>query len=203
MCAMFKNIKLTHCVVIVLASAFLAFGLYNVHSISDVTEGGILGMTLLLHRWFSISPAISGFVLNALCYLYGLKTLGKKFLSYSAISAITFSIAYRIFESYPPLWPQLYYHPFVASVLGALFVGIGVGVCVLIGGAPSGDDALAMSLSSTFKIKIEYVYLASDLIVLALSLTYIPATRIIFSLITVILSGQIIGYIQRLSFFKK
>ena len=67
MCAMFKNIKLTHCVVIVLASAFLAFGLYNVHSISDVTEGGILGMTLLLHRWFSISPAISGFVLNALC----------------------------------------------------------------------------------------------------------------------------------------
>lgn len=203
MCTMFKNIKLTHCVVIVLASAFLAFGLYNVHSISDVTEGGILGMTLLLHRWFSISPAISGFVLNALCYLYGLKTLGKKFLSYSAISAITFSIAYRIFESYPPLWPQLYYHPFVASVLGALFVGIGVGVCVLIGGAPSGDDALAMSLSSTFKIKIEYVYLASDLIVLALSLTYIPATRIIFSLITVILSGQIIGYIQRLSFFKK
>ena len=201
MCAMFKNIKLTHCVVIVLASAFLAFGLYNVHSISDVTEGGILGMTLLLHRWFSISPAISGFVLNALCYLYGLKTLGKKFLSYSAISAITFSIAYRIFESYPPLWPQLYYHPFVASVLGALFVGIGVGVCVLIGGAPSGDDALAMSLSSTFKIKIEYVYLASDLIVLALSLTYIPATRIIFSLITVILSGQIIGYVQRLSFF--
>lgn len=200
---MFKNIKLTHCFVIVLASAFLAFGLYNVHSISDVTEGGILGMTLLLHRWFSISPAISGFVLNALCYLYGLKTLGKKFLSYSAISAITFSIAYRIFESYPPLWPQLYYHPFVASVLGALFVGIGVGVCVLIGGAPSGDDALAMSLSSTFKIKIEYVYLASDLIVLALSLTYIPATRIIFSLITVILSGQIIGYIQRLSFFKK
>lgn len=203
MCTMFKNIKLTHCVVIVLASAFLAFGLYNVHSISDVTEGGILGMTLLLHRWFSISPAISGFVLNALCYLYGLKTLGKKFLSYSAISAITFSIAYRIFESYPPLWPQLYYHPFVASVLGALFVGIGVGVCVLIGGAPSGDDALAMSLSSTFKIKIEYVYLASDLIVLALSLTYIPATRIIFSLITVILSGQIIGYVQRLSFFKK
>ena len=201
MCTMFKNIKLTHCVVIVLASAFLAFGLYNVHSISDVTEGGILGMTLLLHRWFSISPAISGFVLNALCYLYGLKTLGKKFLSYSAISAITFSIAYRIFESYPPLWPQLYYHPFVASVLGALFVGIGVGVCVLIGGAPSGDDALAMSLSSTFKIKIEYVYLASDLIVLALSLTYIPATRIIFSLITVILSGQIIGYVQRLSFF--
>ena len=38
----------------------------------------------------------------------------------------------------------------------------------------------------------------SDLIVLALSLTYIPLERIGYSLLTVILSGQIIGFMQRL-----
>ena len=31
-----------------LGSAILAFGLYNVHALSNVTEGGVLGMTLLL-----------------------------------------------------------------------------------------------------------------------------------------------------------
>ena len=44
---------------IVLGSAILAFGLYNVHSISGVTEGGVLGLTLLLEHWFGISPSIA------------------------------------------------------------------------------------------------------------------------------------------------
>ena len=41
------------------------------------------------------------------------------------------------------------------------------------------------------------MYLASDLVVLALSATYIPWRKLIWSLLTVILSGRIIGLIQR------
>ena len=80
---MFSGIKIRSCVIAVLGSAFLAFGLYNVHSLSGVTEGGVLGMTLLLQHWFGISPAISGFVLNVFCYSLGFKTLGKPFVVYS------------------------------------------------------------------------------------------------------------------------
>ena len=64
------------------------------------------------------------------------------------------------------------------------------------GGAPCGDDALAMSISRTVKINIKWVYLATDLTVLALSLTYIPVSDIVYSLLTVVLSGQIIGFID-------
>ena len=42
------------------------------------------------------------------------------------------------------------------------------------------------------------IYLVSDLLVLLISLTYIPFRRIAYSLLTVILSGQIVGWIQRL-----
>lgn len=54
-----------------------------------------------------------------------------------------------------------------------------------------------MSLSHVTHWNIQWVYLLSDLIVLALSLTYIPAKRLVYSLLTVILSGQLIGLIQR------
>lgn len=64
------------------------------------------------------------------------------------------------------------------------------------------DDAIALSLSHHFSIGIQWVYLASDLIVLLMSLTYIPLSRIAYSLLTVILSGQIIGLIQKGSFKK-
>ena len=64
----------------VIGSGILAFGLYNVHALSGVTEGGVLGLTLLLDHWFSISPAGSSLVLNALCYLLGWRVLGKRFI---------------------------------------------------------------------------------------------------------------------------
>ena len=179
-----------------MGSAILAFGLYHVHSSANITEGGVLGMTLLLQHWFHISPAISGFVLNFLCYFLGWKVLGKKFILYSCISGGAFSLFYFIFEQFEPVWPEIVEYPMTASIIGALFVGIGIGLCVRVGGAPSGDDALAMSISELVKKKIQWIYLVSDLLVLGLSITYIPVTKIVYSLFTVILSGQIIGWIS-------
>lgn len=187
-----------NCAVTVAGSAFLAFGLYNIHSISAVTEGGVLGLTLLLDHWFGVSPAVSGFLMNAACYLLGWKLLGKEFIGYSAVAAVSFSVVYKLCEQFGPLWPEIGNMPLLASVLGALFVGVGTGVCVRAGGAVSGDDALAMSLSHVTGIKIQWIYLFSDLTVLGLSLTYIPLNRILYSLLTVILSGQIIGLIQKI-----
>lgn len=194
----FKNIKIKSCIVLVLSSAFLAFGLYNVHSLSGVTEGGALGLNLLLEYWFKISPSITNFVVSVICYLVGWKLLGREFIIYSAVAAGSFSVFYRIFECFPHIYPELYEMPLLAAILGAVFVGVGTGVAIRFGGAVCGDDALAMSISHVTGLKIEWVYMISDITILGLSLTYIPLTRIIYSLLTVVLSGQIIGFIQRI-----
>ena len=192
------KLKISYCILAFLSSAFQAFGMYNVHALSGVTEGGVLGLVLLIDYWTGISPAVSGFILNAACYLLGWRTLGKTFIGYSVIAAAGFSVGYAVCELFPPLWPGIASYPLLAAIVGALFIGIGAGVCVRIGGATSGDDALAMSLSHILKAPIERIYLVSDLTVLCLSLSYIPLRRIIYSLITVILSGQIIGWIQKI-----
>ena len=162
----------------ILGGGVLAFGLYNVHSLSGVTEGGALGLTLLLNHWCGISPAWSGLFINFCCYAYGLRTLGKSFLIWSAIGGGSFSAFYAIFERFPRLWPELAGHPLLAAVLGAVFVGVGCGLCVRAGGAPTGDDALAMGLSKGLKLPIERVYLLTDLTVLGLSLSREQAMRL-------------------------
>lgn len=194
---MLPRIKPKNCAVILLGCAILAFGLYNVHSISGVTEGGVLGLTLLLDHWFGISPSISSLILNGACYLLGFKLLGLEFIVYSVIGGVSFSAFYAIFERFDPLWPELANMPLAASIVGALFVGIGVGLCVRSNSAPTGDDSLALSLSKLFGIGIQWIYLASDLVVLLASLSYIPLGRIVYSLLTVIISGQIIGFVQK------
>ena len=194
---MLSKLSVKHSVIAFFSSALQAFGMYNIHALADITEGGVLGATLLLEYCFSISPAVSGFLLNALCYLFGWKTLGKEFIAYSLIAAVGFSSAYGICEEFPPLWPDIAQFPLLAALLGALFIGIGAGLCVRAGGATAGDDALAMSFSHLFRWPIERIYLISDLTVLLLSLSYIPLRRIAYSLLTVVLSGQIIGLIQK------
>lgn len=186
-----------------LGSAILAFGLYNVHALSGVTEGGVLGMTLFLRHWLGVSPAVSGLVMNAACYLMGWRLLGREFIAYSIVAGGGFSIFYAICEQFDPIWPQLAQCPLLAAVLGALFVGVGVGLSVRAGGAPGGDDALAMSISALAHWNIQWAYLFTDLVVLALSATYIDIERLGCSLVTVMLSGQLIGFVQRVGQPKK
>ena len=188
----------SHMLVAFLSSAFQAFGMYHVHALADITEGGVLGATLLLEYWFGISPAVSGAVLNAICYGLGWRLFGRDFLILSIIAAGGFSAGYALFEQFPPLWPALAENPLAAALLGALFIGIGAGLCVRAGGATCGDDALAMSITRLTSIPIQWVYLISDLTVLGLSCTYLPLKRIGYSLLTVTLSGQIIGWIQKI-----
>lgn len=195
--SLFHGIKFFSCIIALFSSALLAFGLYNIHSLSGVTEGGVLGLTLLLEYWFAISPAVSGMILNVICYFLGWKFLGRIFIIYSFIASAGFSLSYKIYENFDPLFPQLADMPLLAAILGALFVGVSAGLCVRIGGAPGGDDALAMSISRIFHIDIQWAYLLCDLIVLLLSLSYIPMHRIAYSLLTVTLSGQIIGLMQK------
>ena len=195
---MFPKLKPANCATAFFSSAFQAFGMYHIHALADVTEGGVLGLTLLLEFWFGLSPAISGAILNGACFLLGWRMLGKEFIGYSLFASAGFSLGYGFFEQFPQLWPQLVNYPLLAAILGALFIGIGAGLCVRAGGATTGDDALAMSLSHKLKLPIQSIYLVTDLTVLALSLTYIPVKRILYSLLTVILSGQIIGLIQQL-----
>ncbi len=194
---LFKNVKPKSILLILLGSAVTAFGMYNIHDVSDITEGGIFGLDLLLEYHFGISPAYTNLIFTALCFFLGWRALGRDFIVCSAFSTLSFSLFYAIMERTPRIFPQIADHPFLAALAGALFVGVGVGLSVREGGAQSGDDALAMALHHYFGWSMSAVYLISDLVVLALSLTYIPVRKIIFSLITVVLSGQLIGLISK------
>ena len=114
------KLKPTNCLVAFLSSAFQAFGMYNVHALADITEGGVLGATLLLEYWLHISPALSSFLMNTACYLLGWKVLGKDFICYSLIAALGYSLGYGTCEQFPPLWPGIAQMPLLAALLGAL-----------------------------------------------------------------------------------
>ena len=193
-----KQLNTRHYALLFIGAAILSFGLFNVHSQSGTTEGGVLGMTLLLDHWFNISPSVSGIIMDFTCYFIGWRVLGNSFLKNAMFASCCFSLSYRVWETTGYILPSFADKPLIAAILGAVFVGIGVGIVVKEGGASGGDDALALVISKLAKCRISKAYLATDLTVLCLSLSYIPFGRIAYSLVTVTLSSFIIDKIQNL-----
>ena len=181
---------------ILLGTAIISFGITNIHSRVGISEGGVLGLLLLCNFWLGISSSILSPLLDALSYLLGFKYLGKEFLKTSIFASISLSFFYRIWESIGPVLPDLSGYPLAASVAGALLIGTGCGLVVRQGASSGGDDALALVISKLTKWKISRAYLFTDVTVLVLSLSYIPLTKIVYSLITVTISSFMIDFIS-------
>ena len=181
---------------ILIGSTILAFGVYNFYYLNSITEGGVLGITLLLKNIFGFDVSIAGAILDIALLIMGFKMFGKKFFVYSVGASVGFSVLYDIFETVGPLVPQM--GMFTSAVLGGLSVGIGCGIMMRVGCASGGDDALAMIISKVTSLKLSTVYLITDGIVLLLSVSYIPAVQLVYSIVAVLISGKTIDFIYGL-----
>lgn len=182
---------------IVLGSSILSFGSYNLNYQNSVTEGGVLGLILLIKNIFDISPAITSLIIDVSLFALGSKFFGKKFLLYSLVSTTTFSITYKTWESIGFLIPSLMNNMLIGSILAGVFVGVGVGFVVRGGGAAGGDDVIALLGNRFTKLKVNHIYLITDAIVLLLSLVYLDFKQVFFSIIAVTISGKIISLIYK------
>ena len=197
-----EGLTLKKVLLIILGAAVCSFGIHNIHQRTAITEGGVIGMMLLIDRWLGLPPAVITPVLDITCYVLAFRYLGGQFIKISVISTLSVSLFYDFWEMFPPMLPDLSAYPLAAAVLGGIFVGVGVGLIVRQGGSSGGDDALALTISHVTHWRLSRAYLFTDLVVLVLSLSYIPIQRIFFSLITVTLSSFLIDRVQDMTFHR-
>ena len=91
-----------------------AIGLHNIHQRVDITEGGVLGMLLLLDHWFGIPPSITTPVLDITCYLLAWRFLGSRFILLSIVSTTSMSLFFGLWDLFPPMLPDLSGMPLLA-----------------------------------------------------------------------------------------
>ena len=190
-----KKETLKSILLIIIGASILSFGSYNFNYQNNVTEGGVLGLLLLMQQIFNISPSITSVIIDFSLFAIGTKFFGKRFLLYSVLSTITFSTTYKIWESVGFLIPSFTNNMLIASILAG--VGVGVGLVVRGGGASGGDDVIALLGNKLLKLKVNHVYLATDSIVLFMSLVYLDIKQVFFSIIAVTISGKIISIIYK------
>lgn len=174
----------------------MSFTIVNIHIPAKITEGGTLGLTLLLYKVFGLDPAILNPLFDLICFAIGFSLFGRLFIKRTLFASIVFATTYKLFLWTGPILPTLYNYPLIAAIVGGIGIGVGCGLVIAQGGASGGDDALALVISKKMKIGISKAYLGADIVILLLSLIYIPFGRIFFSLITTTISSVLVGQFE-------
>ena len=106
--------------IIMLGTAILSFGIHNIHQRTAITEGGIIGLVLLINHWLGIPASVASPLLDAISYALAFKFLGWDFLLSAGIASISLAGFYRLWECFPPMLPDLTPWPLAAALLGGV-----------------------------------------------------------------------------------
>lgn len=180
--------------VILFGTFLLAFTYYHINFQNHLTEGGFVGLSLLGKYVLGISPSISILFLDVPVLLIAVIFKGKAFVCNTFISVAAFTIFYGLMERYSTLIINLQENLPVAALLSGVLTGLGAGIILRSGAASGGDDILSLLISEWKGIKVGTVFILMDVIVLALSLFYMPMKETMYTVMAVVVAGYVITF---------
>ncbi|RKN72472.1 YitT family protein [Paenibacillus ginsengarvi] len=184
---------------IAIGTAIYAFGLHYFVLPNELMEGGLTGISLLLHYSLDLPISVTTLVLNIPLFILGWKTIGRSAMLYTVLGAVALSFFLWVMEiAIERGWivPFRTEQDFFLSTLYAgLTLGIGLGIVFRFGGTTGGTDIIASLLSKTRGWSIGQVILAVDVLVIGTSLLYIPKEKVMYTLVAVFVASRTIDFI--------
>lgn len=180
--------------IILLGTLILAFAYYHINVQNQLSEGGFVGLALLGKYAFGWSPAWTALLLDIPVILLAWWLKGRRFMLFTLIGALSFSLFYSLFEQLSLFVVDLHGNLLAAAVLSGLLTGLGAGIVLRYGGATGGDDVLSKLISDWSGWKIGNVFFASDAIVLLICLFYLPLKETMYTVLAVWIAGKVITW---------
>lgn len=187
---MWKTIK--ECLYILFGGLIFSVGI-NYFTIPNLlSEGGIIGLTVIAHYLFDLSPGMVNFVLNTVLVLIGYKFLEKRAIIYTLFSIFSCSLFMYITEE---TGKRITDDPLLASIFAGLLVGGGLGIIFRAGGTSGGTTVLAKLANQFLGWSMGKGILLIDIIVVAGSVFIIGLVKAMYTLIAVYIGAKVIDFI--------
>lgn len=154
---------------------------------NEIVMGGVSGISSLIYWVTGIPVQVSYFGINAVLLLFALKILGLKFCikTIYAVSVLTLAISIcQHFYQGQLLADQ----PFMATIIGSVFCGCGVGLGLSANGSTGGTDIIAAVINKYRDISLGRVILLCDLVI-------ITSSYFVFENFEKVLYGYVVLYI--------
>ena len=135
---------------------------------NSITTGGVPGISSVIFWGTGIPVQWTYFGINAILLLIALRVLGWKFCvkTIFAVVVLTVSTTYVSANYHGHL---LHDEPFMASIIGAVFCGSGVGLGLASNGSTGGTDIIAAIVNKYRDISLGRVILICDVMIISSS----------------------------------
>ncbi|MDR2995315.1 MAG: YitT family protein [Bacillus cereus] len=186
------NQRIKEITLITIGSLLFAIGINYFAIPNRLSEGGIIGLTVVTYYLFDWSPGIVNFAINAILLAVGYKFFDKKTMVYTILGIVETSLFLYVTE-------HIEYHvnsdTLLAALFAGLFVGIGLGCMFKAGGTSGGSAILARLANQYLGWSVGKGVLIIDIVVIAGSVFIIGQEKAMYTLVAVFIGAKVIDFI--------
>ena len=147
------------------------------------------GLGLLAAHYFHIPVAVFLGGYNAIMFVVGALTLGKHFAVTTLISSFLFP--FLLSQIQLVVTEPLTADPMLATVLGGLLIGAGIGLVIRAGSSTGGNDVPVLLLKKKLGIPLSVSMYGFDIVILLFQIPYSQLEKALYSIILIILYSMI------------
>ena len=179
-------------IIVALACMVMAFNTSYFFIGNKLAQGGVSGLSLIIHYLSNIDMSYLYFALNIPLIILAYIFLGKNFLLKTLFATFLLSVFLKIFASFSePLEDIL-----LAAIFGGAINGIAIGIVFYAGGSTGGIDIIAKIINKYTGIPISRILLTTDFIVLSMVAVIFGKVIFMYTLISLVISSKMIDIIQ-------
>lgn len=136
---------------------------------NNITTGGVPGVSSIIYWGLGIPVQWTYFAINFILLAFALKILGWKFCVKTIYAVFVMTILTNYSREYLSDVKLLADQPFMASIIGAIFCGSGVGLGLASNGSTGGTDIIAAIVHKYYDITLGRVIMFVDIIIITSS----------------------------------
>lgn len=187
--------QLKRLLLIAVGVAIYTFGFVKFNMANALAEGGVAGVTLIVHALYGINPAYSSLILNIPLFILGARILGKRSLALTIYGTVLLSF-FIWFWQRVPIHVTLENDMMLVAVVAGLFSGAGSGLVFRYGATTGGTDILGRIAEEKLGLKLGQTLLFIDAVVLTASLVYIDLQHMLYTLVASFVYSQVLTIVQ-------
>ena len=189
-----KNLQLPHwiqdTIYVVCGILFCGFALRSFLVPNSFFDGGVTGISLLIHELYHLNIAYVIIIANIPFIIMGAFQVNKTF----AIRTFAAVIGLGLCLLYLP-YPQITSDKLLVSIFGGVFMGIGVGLAIRGGCALDGIEVLALYTGKRISFTISEIILGINIIIFLIAAIKLGLPTSLYSILTYYTASKTISFV--------
>ncbi|WP_282171984.1 YitT family protein [Cytobacillus firmus] len=159
---------------------------------NSILDGGVIGLSIIAAELTGMTMSIFLIILN-LPFLYiGYRKIGIKFTVHTLFGVIVLSASTAYLHHFEPVTDDL----FLATVIGAVILGTGVGLVIRTGGALDGSEIIAILVSKKRPVSVgQFIMIVNVFIFILAAFLVFSWETAMYSIITYYIAYKMIDIV--------